>query len=250
MSNRIAGLDLADVEQQLSKHFRDFLDNEIRMKQVRNAFHQDGYFHFKDFSFLPGEMWEELHTEVHGLLDEYSAGHEATVLFIHDPHRKVHMIPQAQIAEGAAVVPALYHSESLRHFLSCIADEELASCPDSGQYLISRLNHPDDTHDWHWGDYPYTLVWIIEAPEGPERAAMYCNACPTVMGTRMTCTSGSTAWATPARPVTTSGVMCISSSPVPRCIIWCQFSETPRASFSVPVGWWLRPAKRCSVDKY
>ncbi|MDU9024814.1 hypothetical protein NHG95_04245 [Pseudomonas corrugata] len=168
MSNRIAGLDLADVEQQLSKHFRDFLDNEIRMKQVRNAFHQDGYFHFKDFSFLPGEMWEELHTEVHGLLDEYSAGHEATVLFIHDPHRKVHMIPQAQIAEGAAVVPALYHSESLRHFLSCIANEELASCPDSGQYLISRLNHPDDTHDWHWGDYPYTLVWIIEAPEGPE----------------------------------------------------------------------------------
>jgi hypothetical protein len=168
MSNRKADPLLVDVTQQLSRHFQDFLNNEIRMKQVRNAFHRDGYFHFKDFSFLPGELWEELHTEVHGLLDEYSVGHEATVLFIHDPHRKIHVIPQAQIAEGGAVIPALYHSESLRHFLGSIAGEDLVSCQDHGQYLIGRLNHPDDTHGWHWGDFPYTLVWIIEAPEDPE----------------------------------------------------------------------------------
>lgn len=168
MSNRKADLVLADVEQPLSRHFQGFLNNDIRMKQVRNAFHREGYFHFKDFSFLPGEMLEEVHADVHELLDEYSARHEVISPSTHDPRRKIQVIPQTEIAEGGTMIPALYHSGALRHFLGSIAGEGLVSCQDRGQYLISRLNYPDDAHGWHWGDYPYTLVWIIEAPEDPE----------------------------------------------------------------------------------
>ena len=56
----------------------------------------------------------------------------------------------------------------MREFLSAIANDDLVSCWEQEQYLITKLTKPGDTHGWHWGDYPYTLIWVIEAPADPE----------------------------------------------------------------------------------
>ncbi len=44
--------------------------------------------------------------------------------------------------------------------------EELSTCPYAGEhYVISRLRKSGDTHGWHWDDYAYGFVLILEAPD-------------------------------------------------------------------------------------
>lgn len=58
--------------------------------------------------------------------------------------------------------------KNLIEFLGRIANDDIVSCWEEEQYLITKLSLPGDTHGWHWGDYPYTMIWIIEAPEDPK----------------------------------------------------------------------------------
>lgn len=156
-----------EMERQLAQHFQEILKDENRMKQIRNEFRRDGYFNFKNFTFLPRKILEDVHFEVHALLNEYSVRRDVTVPSTGNTYRKMYNVNQPEIAEGGTFVPALYKSESLRNFLGNIAGDDLASCWEQEQYLITKLSHPGDTHGWHWGDYPYTMIWIIEAPEDP-----------------------------------------------------------------------------------
>ena len=167
MSEQTSSLVIEVMEQQLAKHFQVILQDENRMKQIRNEFRRDGYFNFKNFSFLPKRILENVHAEVHALLDEYSVRRDVTVPSTGNTYRKMYNVNQPEIAEGGTFIPALYQSESLRKFLGNIAGDDLASCWEQEQYLVTKLSHPGDTHGWHWGDYPYTMIWIIEAPEDP-----------------------------------------------------------------------------------
>ncbi|WP_065760658.1 HalD/BesD family halogenase [Pseudomonas defluvii] len=167
MENQKPSLVVDVLEQQLERHFQAMLSDENRMKKIRNEFRRDGYFNFKDFSFLPRKVLESVHEEVHELLDEYSVRRDVTVPSTGNTYRKMYNVNQPEIAEGGTLIPALYQSKALRNFLGNIAGDDLASCWEQEQYLITKLSHPGDTHGWHWGDYPYTMIWIIEAPEDP-----------------------------------------------------------------------------------
>ena len=39
---------------------------------------------------------------------------------------------------------------------------------------ICRQESKGDTHGWHWGDYAYALIWIIEAPEIEAGGMLQC----------------------------------------------------------------------------
>lgn len=41
----------------------------------------------------------------------------------------------------------------------------MLDCPwDEEKYIITRQHQKGDTHGWHWGDFSYTVIWLIEAP--------------------------------------------------------------------------------------
>jgi hypothetical protein len=54
---------------------------------------------------------------------------------------------------------------SLTGALSAVAGDDVLPCPyEPEQYVITRLECCGDTHGWHWDDYAFALVWIVECP--------------------------------------------------------------------------------------
>lgn len=160
-------MNLGKIESELDSHFAAYLNNENEMKRMRNEFHRNGYLNFKNFSFLPKNILEAVHSEVHKLLDLHSVRRDVTIASTGNTYRKMYNVNQPEIKRDGALIPALYQSASLKNFLGNIARDEIAPCWEQEQYLITKLSHPGDTHGWHWGDYPYTMIWIIEAPADP-----------------------------------------------------------------------------------
>jgi len=79
--------------------------------------------------------------------------------------RKMRNIRRDEIARLSRVVPALYNSEVIRQPLSVVAGDDVLPCPyEPEQFVITCLERDGDTHGWHWDDYSYALVWIIECP--------------------------------------------------------------------------------------
>ena len=156
-----------DLEIRLETHFSDLLQDENEMKRIRNGFHRNGYHNFKNFSFLPKDLLEEVHADVHNLLEIHSVRRDVTVASTGNTYRKMYNVNQPEIKLDGRLIPAVYESAALRKFLGNIARDDLASCWEQEQYLITKLSHPGDTHGWHCGDYPYTMIWIIEAPADP-----------------------------------------------------------------------------------
>jgi hypothetical protein len=150
------------IEQQLLTHFDRIMSDENKMKRMRNHFHRDG-----DYSFLPKDILEDVHTEIHHLLDKHSVRRDVAVESTGHTYRKMYNVNQPEIKQSGSLIPYLYNSKAVRGFLGNIARDDVVSCWEQEQYLITKLSHPGDTHGWHWGDYPYTMIWIIEAPEDP-----------------------------------------------------------------------------------
>lgn len=75
-------------------------------------------------------------------------------------------VPQQEIAQHGKVIPAVYHSKALIGWLSLMAEEEIIPNPwQYEKYIVNRQEKAGDTHGWHWGDYPFSLIWIIESPD-------------------------------------------------------------------------------------
>jgi hypothetical protein len=70
-----------------------------------------------------------------------------------------------QIKAFGSIIPALYSVPALREVLTIIAGEEVLECPyQPEQFVITALDQPGDTHGWHWDDYSFALVWVIDCP--------------------------------------------------------------------------------------
>ena len=40
------------------------------------------------------------------------------------------------------------------------------------EILISRMAEPGDSHGWHWDDYPFAVIWLVEAPPAEDGSTM------------------------------------------------------------------------------
>jgi hypothetical protein len=70
------------------------------------------------------------------------------------------------IGEDSELIPAIYECKPLTDFLSRLAAQPVLPCPwEDEKYIIIRQHKKGDTHGWHWGDFSFTVIWIIEAPD-------------------------------------------------------------------------------------
>jgi len=98
--NEQAKLLNSSVEVQLAKHFGAMQQDKAWMKQISHEFRRDGYFNFKNFSFLPKPILEKVHTEVHALLKRYSVRRDVTVASTGNTYRKMYNVNQPENAQG------------------------------------------------------------------------------------------------------------------------------------------------------
>ncbi|MEC3955186.1 hypothetical protein VMT65_19250 [Nocardia sp. CDC153] len=73
-------------------------------------------------------------------------------------------LTQQEVAAHASCIPGLYDCEPLRHSLSVITAEPVLPCPDATRYTVSRLHHDDAIGQWHWDDFAFALILLVECP--------------------------------------------------------------------------------------
>lgn len=127
--------------------------------------------HFEEEGFVrlnglvPDDVFRRLHTEVDSLVDR-ARRIDITIPTTSNTKRSMSTVNQGAIHEQSALIPELYGSPALKAFLGRVAGEEVIDCPfEDEQYVITRQYRAGDTHGWHWGDFPFTVIWLFEVPD-------------------------------------------------------------------------------------
>jgi hypothetical protein len=165
---RTAGLD-----ERLAEHLeREFAD-DWEVLQLSQHFRREGY--VKIPNVVSPEVKQLVDDEVRRLLDLHARRIDIRLKETGNTPRKMSTVSQQAIARDSQLIPELYNSPAMMGFLSRLAREPVVPCPwDEEQFVIIRQERQGDTHGWHWGDFSFTVIWIIEAPSMEYGGMLQC----------------------------------------------------------------------------
>ncbi|KUL34644.1 MULTISPECIES: HalD/BesD family halogenase [Actinoplanes] len=153
----------SNVEELIAKHLTEEFADDNKVRALSQHFRREGY--VKLSGLVSPEIFAAVTKETHDILDLHAKRIDIHLKETGNTPRFMSTVSQAAIAADAKLIPAVYESPALKGFLSRIAAEEVMDCPWEGEkYIIIRQERVGDTHGWHWGDFPFTVIWIIEAP--------------------------------------------------------------------------------------
>ncbi|MGH3722477.1 MAG: HalD/BesD family halogenase [Pseudonocardiaceae bacterium] len=149
-------------EQSISKHLAMWPSRETTV-DLHNRFSRDGFIRVSDI--VPDEVRNEIRGETIRLLDSDAERRDLRLKTTGGTPRAMSVVKSQAIEANSDTIRAIYNSKPLRSTLEKISGEILHSCPsDDEKFLITRQERTDDTHGWHWGDFSFALIWIIETP--------------------------------------------------------------------------------------
>jgi hypothetical protein len=136
-------------------------------------FKREGFVKVSDaFSW---EIRKEMKLEALRLLDLYAERRDLKLKTTGDTPRRMSVVTSQNIAENSTFIQKIYHSKELVNFLESIVKERLFHCPSKDEeFLITLQEKPGDTHGWHWGDYRYAMIWILEIPPIEHGGMLQC----------------------------------------------------------------------------
>ncbi|MFF7181297.1 hypothetical protein [Streptomyces sp. NPDC008121] len=117
----------------------------------------------------PPELFAPIKDEACSIMDRYGVNHDLVFEITDNTPRSMTTVGQPVIKDEGPLIDAFYFSSELLGFVSDIVGEQVHSCPYAGEhYVISRLGRSGDTHGWHWDDYTYGIILVLEAPHYTE----------------------------------------------------------------------------------
>lgn len=162
------------ISETLNNHFAKLQADQADLDRRVLEFHRDGYTKFKVNEFIPEALTRQLRDEVFTLVDQHAVRRDMLIETTGNSPRYMRTVPQRFIESEGLVVPTIYGSDAVKGYLGAIARDTLKPCIKDEEYIIAKLEKQGDTHGWHWGDYPYTMIWIIEAPEIDKGGLLQC----------------------------------------------------------------------------
>jgi len=79
--------------------------------------------------------------------------------------RNMRTVGQPVIKDKGPLIDAFYFAPALLELVERVVGEQVHTCPYPGEhYVISQLDRHGDTHGWHWDDYTYGIILVLEAP--------------------------------------------------------------------------------------
>jgi hypothetical protein len=152
-----------DVDGLLQGHFAAGFTDE-RKQSLRDLFQAEHVVALRDL--CPQDLLGAVTAEASGIMDRFGVVHDFDMKITDGTPRHLASVGQPVIKEHGPLVHSVYFSTALRHLLAEIVGEELFICPYPGEhYVISRLARSGDTHGWHWDDYTYGFILVLEAPD-------------------------------------------------------------------------------------
>ena len=165
MTTNTAALDREAVDAKIAAHLSTKYDDNWQVRLLSQHYRREGYVKLR--GLVPDDLFEAVRAETLRLIDEHGQRIDIRLKETGDSKRSMTTISASAIEEGGALIKAVYESEALKGFLSRLALEPVVDCPWDGEKYIAIHQHKKaDTHGWHWGDFSFTLIWILEAPKG------------------------------------------------------------------------------------
>lgn len=139
------------------------LFSEQRVFTLRNTFARDGFIRLNDIADT--ELKALIRKEVLILLDQQAERRDLILSTTDNSPRHMSVVRSEWIARQNGLIYKLSRSPHLLGLLSRIAGTEvIPQVSTDEEFLITRQEKKGDTHGWHWGDYSFALIWIIETP--------------------------------------------------------------------------------------
>jgi hypothetical protein len=150
------------LEDQINAHsLEQFFSEAIPV--FHNRFKRDGIVIIPQV--MPLEIRKAMKEEALRLLELFSERRDLKLATTGNTPRKMSVVTSETIAANSELINTIYRSNALLKFLEALAGEPLLPCPSKDEeFLITRHEKSGDTHGWHWGDYRYALIWILETP--------------------------------------------------------------------------------------
>ncbi|UOK37507.1 ArpA protein [Pseudomonas palleroniana] len=155
---------------------QEHLDNnfpEERLFSLRHEFFRNGFIKLRDV--VDNDLRGKIIREVHSLIDRQLERRDLHLATTDNTPRFMSVVRSEFIAENSPLINTLSKSDVLLGTLAKIADTRIvASVSKDEEYLITKQERKGDTHGWHWGDYSFALIWIIETPPIAKGGMLQC----------------------------------------------------------------------------
>jgi len=141
--------------------------NSMKLANTMKAVHSFASKHVAVIdSILPPQLFEELRAEARALLQKEARRRETTIEESGNTPRAYLSVGRDALAKSSRVIPKIFANEALREFLSHVAGETLERVPyQPEEYILNCQSTAGDTHGWHWDDYSYALIMVLDAPD-------------------------------------------------------------------------------------
>jgi hypothetical protein len=151
-----------ELEDRIRSHIAEkFLKDDLPF--LTNQFKKEGMIKIPEI--VPLEIRKSMKKEALRLLDLYAERRDLKLMTTGNTPRKMSVVTSETIAANSEFINTIYRSQALLRFLEALAGERFLPCPSKDEeFLITRQEKTGDTHGWHWGDYRYALIWILETP--------------------------------------------------------------------------------------
>lgn len=150
------------IDALLSQHISQTFD-EDRVTQLQQRFADE---HVVTVSGLcPPDVFEGIRREAFDVMDRFGTSHDLSFEITDNTPRRMTTVGQPIIRSEGPSIHQFYFAPALHSLVSRVVGEPVHTCPYAGEhYVVSRLRTSGDTHGWHWDDYTYGLILVLEAP--------------------------------------------------------------------------------------
>lgn len=160
-----------ELRVELEKHLLEQPDEKF--EKSRKEFTSTGFARVP--YILPDSVKGRLAEEINGLLDRRSVRRDLELKQTGYSRRSMRNVTAADIRAENGWVEAVYRSEQFRAALGRVADEEVLVCPyEPEHYVITSLERSSDTHGWHWDDYSFGVIFVVDCPPLEDGGFVQC----------------------------------------------------------------------------
>ena len=161
-----------ELERLVRGHTTAWLD-PATLFDLRGRLARDGFALVSDV--VPAELKQRVRAEVLRLLDDHAERRDLRLRTTGGTPRFMSVVRSEIIAQQGETITALYGCPALVSALERIAGERPQPCPAADEnFLVTRQEKVGDTHGWHWGDFSFALIWIIETPPLEHGGMLQC----------------------------------------------------------------------------
>jgi len=163
---------MKDLNTILFKHLEDTFSKDTIIK-ARHRFSKEGFLRISNI--VPETVKNSVHQEIYTMLEHHSERRDLTLETTDNTPRYLSIVRSNTIAQNSPLLVQLRENQILRDFMEKITQEKMRlRVTDDEEFVITKQEFKGDTHGWHWGDYSYALIWIVEVPSLDAGGMLQC----------------------------------------------------------------------------